>query len=64
MIGDRGLLALASSKNLPRLTTLDLRHNLYDTDEGVKVNGCTPETRRILEARFGKGVLIDGRLDA
>jgi hypothetical protein len=63
-IGDRGLLALAASKNLPQLTTLDLRHNLYDTEDGVEVKGCTPDTRRALEARFGAGVLIDGRLDA
>jgi uncharacterized protein (TIGR02996 family) len=63
-IGDRGLLALAASKNLPQLTTLDLRHNLYDTEDGVEVKGCTPDTRRVLEARFGAGVLIDGRLDA
>ncbi|VTR91941.1 leucine-rich repeat-containing protein typical subtype : Repeat-companion domain protein OS=Isosphaera pallida (strain ATCC 43644 / DSM 9630 / IS1B) GN=Isop_0537 PE=4 SV=1: LRR_6: LRR_6: LRR_6 [Gemmata massiliana] len=62
-IGDRGLRALATSRNLPRLTTLDLRHNLYDTEGGVEIRGCTPETRQILEDRFGAGVLIDGRLE-
>ncbi|AMV23654.1 Leucine Rich repeats (2 copies) [Gemmata sp. SH-PL17] len=61
-IGDRGLRALAASKNLPRLTTLDLRQNFYDTESGVELKGCTPETRRILENRFGAGALIDGRL--
>jgi hypothetical protein len=56
------LRALASSKNLLRLTTLDLRHNSYD-DDNVEARGCPPELRRILEARFGEGVLIDGSLN-
>jgi uncharacterized protein (TIGR02996 family) len=63
MIGDRGLRALAASPHLSRLKVLDLRHNLYDTDAGIQAKGCTPETRRILVARFGERILIDGRLD-
>jgi hypothetical protein len=59
-IGERGLRALASSKNLTRLALLDLRNNIYDTENGGFEKGFTPGMRQLLEARFGNGVLLDG----
>jgi uncharacterized protein (TIGR02996 family) len=63
-IGEDGLRALATSRALSALTTLDHRGNLYDTEDGVAVRGgCTPEIRQLLEARFGSGVLLDGQAE-
>jgi uncharacterized protein (TIGR02996 family) len=57
-VGEDGARAVATTKNLPKLTTLDLRQNLPDTDQAISL-----VTRQILQARLGKGVLIDGRVD-
>jgi uncharacterized protein (TIGR02996 family) len=62
-IGERGLKALATSRTLPSLVVLDLRHNTYDPVDGPEVIGCTSEIRQQLEARFGDGLLLDGELD-
>jgi uncharacterized protein (TIGR02996 family) len=62
-IGDEGLRALAQSRTLTRLTTLDLRGNGYEDEDGVEVEGCTSKTRKLLEARFGAGALLDGEAD-
>lgn len=62
-IGEAGLRALTRSKTLSAITTLDLRENQYDTEDGVAITGCTSETRHLLEARFGTGLLLDGKAD-
>jgi uncharacterized protein (TIGR02996 family) len=62
-IGEDGLRALAASRTLSALAILDLRDNRYDTESGEEVQGCSLEMRRLLEARFGPGLLLDGRAD-
>jgi uncharacterized protein (TIGR02996 family) len=62
-IDDQGLRALVESPYLTRLVVLDLRENRCETEEGDDIRGCQPETRRLLEARFGSGLLIDGDVE-
>ncbi|MBP3960336.1 TIGR02996 domain-containing protein [Gemmata sp. G18] len=59
-ISPRGLQILASSPNLQSLSVLDLRENRYDDDDGPEFTNCPPETRQLLETRFGNGLLLDG----
>jgi uncharacterized protein (TIGR02996 family) len=61
-IGESVLRSLAASRTLTALTTLDLREITTD-DESAERKGCSPETRRLLEARFGSGLLLDGKAD-
>jgi hypothetical protein len=63
IIGERGLRAIAGSPYLSPLTVLDLRWNHCENAEGVEIGVCSPETRRLLEARFGSRVLLDGNAD-
>jgi hypothetical protein len=60
-IGEGALRALASSRTLSELITLDLRENDCEAEDGTSAKGCPPETRQLLEARFGPGVLLDGK---
>ncbi|QJW99786.1 TIGR02996 domain-containing protein [Frigoriglobus tundricola] len=60
-IGEDGLRAIATSRALSALATLDLRENDYDAEGGGQVKDCPPETRHLLETRFGSGVLLDGK---
>jgi Ran GTPase-activating protein (RanGAP) involved in mRNA processing and transport len=62
-IGEVGLRALATSPKLSSLATLDLRGNRYENEDGVDFQGCSPEVKRLLEDRFGPGLLLDGKPD-
>jgi uncharacterized protein (TIGR02996 family) len=59
VIGEAGFRALATSPNLGALTVLDLRDNSYDYD-GPDTTGWVQDSRRLLQDRFGRAVLLDG----
>jgi len=58
----RSLRAIANAPHLSKLVTLDLRENDYDS-EGNQVRDCPPELKKVLEARFGSGLILDGKAD-
>ena len=62
-ISQDALRSLAGSRNLTALTTLDLRENDYNADGTGRVSDCPSETKQLLEARFGSGLLLDGKAD-
>jgi uncharacterized protein (TIGR02996 family) len=62
-IGEVGLRALATSRKLSSLVTLDLRGNRYESEQGEDIEGCPQDIRQLLEDRFGSGLLLDGKPD-
>ncbi|VTT97390.1 repeat-companion domain-containing protein : Repeat-companion domain protein OS=Isosphaera pallida (strain ATCC 43644 / DSM 9630 / IS1B) GN=Isop_0392 PE=4 SV=1: LRR_7: LRR_6 [Gemmataceae bacterium] len=62
-IGAAGLRALATSSTLSSLAVLDLRGNSFEDESGAELQECPPKLRRLLEDRFGSGLLLDGKPD-
>jgi uncharacterized protein (TIGR02996 family) len=62
-LSERSLRALANSPHLSGLTTLDLRENDYDYEGGSQLRECPPELRTLLQARFGTGLILEGKAD-